>query len=176
MFASWRSVKKIEGSCAAKAFYSCPAIISRCPGSQNTPKESQLNPEEDSRIKQARSHVTLEKSSKNYKPSEEWAKPNLTPDVTPPPSQCLGECFRRVCHVEKAWIRENHTRNWGAKDRRQDQGGGRGVRGLIYLINGLKEMRPIQNEGSQWCAAPFMFTWLWSTGHRWSRASLGVFI
>ncbi len=50
--------------CAAKAFYSCPAIISRRPGSQNTPKESQLNPEEDSRIKQARSHVTLEKSSK----------------------------------------------------------------------------------------------------------------
>jgi hypothetical protein len=58
--------------CAAKAFYSCPAIISRRPGSQNTPKEWQLNPEEDSRIKQARSHVTLEKSSKNYKPSEEW--------------------------------------------------------------------------------------------------------
>jgi len=59
------------GECAAKAFYSCPAIISRRPGSQNTPKESQLNPEEDSRIKQARSHVTLEKSSKNYKPFEE---------------------------------------------------------------------------------------------------------
>ncbi len=59
------------GECAAKAFYSCPAIISRRPGSQDTPKESQLNPEEDSRIKQARSHVTLEKSSKNYKPSEE---------------------------------------------------------------------------------------------------------
>jgi hypothetical protein len=49
--------------CAAKAFYSCPAIISRRPGSQDTPKESQLNSEEDSRIKQARSHVTLEKSS-----------------------------------------------------------------------------------------------------------------
>jgi hypothetical protein len=60
-----------ERKCAAKAFYSCPAIISRRPGSQNTPKESQLNPEEDSRIKQARSHVTLEKSSKNYEPSEE---------------------------------------------------------------------------------------------------------
>jgi hypothetical protein len=59
------------GECAAKAFYSCPAIISRRPGSQNTSKEPQLNPEEDSRIKQARSHVTLEKSSKNYKPSEE---------------------------------------------------------------------------------------------------------
>jgi len=50
-------------NCAAKAFYSCPAIISRRPGSQDTSKESQLNSEEDSRIKQARSHVTLEKSS-----------------------------------------------------------------------------------------------------------------
>jgi hypothetical protein len=57
--------------CAAKAFYSCPAIISRRPGSQDTSKEAQLNSEEDSRIKQARSHVTLEKSSQNYKPSEE---------------------------------------------------------------------------------------------------------
>jgi hypothetical protein len=46
-------------TCAAKAFYSCPAMISRRPGSQDTSKESQLNPEEDSRIKQARSHVFL---------------------------------------------------------------------------------------------------------------------
>jgi hypothetical protein len=52
-----------HGDCAAKAFYSCPAIISRRPGSQNTSKESQLNSEKDSRRKQARSHVTLEKSS-----------------------------------------------------------------------------------------------------------------
>jgi hypothetical protein len=59
------------GECAAKAFYSCPAIISRRPESQKTPKEPQLNPEEESRIIQARSHVNSEKSSKNYKPSEE---------------------------------------------------------------------------------------------------------
>jgi hypothetical protein len=57
--------------CAAKAFYSCPAIISRRPESQEISKEPQLNPEEESRIIQARSHVTLEKSSINYKPSEE---------------------------------------------------------------------------------------------------------
>jgi hypothetical protein len=57
--------------CAAKAFYSCPAIISRRPESQKTPKEPQLNPEEESKIIQARSHVTLEKSSRNHKPSEE---------------------------------------------------------------------------------------------------------
>jgi hypothetical protein len=61
----------LQHCCAAKAFYSCPAIISRRPGSQNTSKEPQLNPEEESRIKQARTHVTLEKSSRNYKPSEE---------------------------------------------------------------------------------------------------------
>ena len=45
------------------------------------------------------------------------AKPNLTPDVTPHPSQCLGECIWRVCHVGKARTRENHTPNWGAKIR-----------------------------------------------------------
>jgi hypothetical protein len=36
--------------CAAKAFYSCPAIISHRPESQKTPKEPQENPEEESRI------------------------------------------------------------------------------------------------------------------------------
>jgi hypothetical protein len=61
----------IKGYCAAKAFYSCPAIISRRPESQETSKEPQLNPEEESRIIQARSHVSSEKPSKNYKPSEE---------------------------------------------------------------------------------------------------------
>jgi hypothetical protein len=38
------------GECAAKAFYSCPAIISHRPESQKTPKEPQENPEEESRI------------------------------------------------------------------------------------------------------------------------------
>jgi hypothetical protein len=66
-----RIFQKNLSRCAAKAFYSCPAIISRRPESQNTPKEPQLNPEEESRIIQARSHVTSEKSSKNTKPSEE---------------------------------------------------------------------------------------------------------
>ncbi len=56
--------------CAAKAFCDCPAIISHRPGSQNILKEAQLNPEKDSRIKRARSHVSLEKSSQNYKPME----------------------------------------------------------------------------------------------------------
>ena len=49
--------------CAAKAFYDCPAIIRLRPRSQNILKEAQLNPEKDSRIKKARSHVSLEKSS-----------------------------------------------------------------------------------------------------------------
>ncbi len=49
--------------CAARAFYDCPAIIRLRPRSQNILKEPHLNPEEDSRIKRARSHVSLEKSS-----------------------------------------------------------------------------------------------------------------
>jgi len=36
--------------CAAKAFYSCPAIISQRPESQKISKEPQENPEEESRI------------------------------------------------------------------------------------------------------------------------------
>jgi hypothetical protein len=59
-----------DHSCAAKAFCDCPAIISHCPRSQNILKEAQFNPEKDSRIKRARSHVSLEKSSQNYKPLE----------------------------------------------------------------------------------------------------------
>ncbi len=57
--------------CAAKAFYSCPAIISQRPESQKISKEPQENTEEESKIIQARSHINLEKSSRNYKPSEE---------------------------------------------------------------------------------------------------------
>ena len=59
------------GECAAKAFYSCPAIISQRLESQKIPKEPQLNTEEESKIIQARLHITLEKSSRNYKPFDE---------------------------------------------------------------------------------------------------------
>jgi hypothetical protein len=54
--------------CAARAFCDCPAIISLRPRSQNISKEPHLNPEKDSRRKKARPHVSLEKSSQNYKP------------------------------------------------------------------------------------------------------------
>jgi hypothetical protein len=54
--------------CAARAFCDCPAIISLRPRPQNISKEPHLNPEEDSRRKKARSHVSSEKSSQNYKP------------------------------------------------------------------------------------------------------------
>ncbi len=110
-------------SCAARAFYDCPAIISHRPRSQNISKEAQLNPEKDSRIKRARSPVSLEKSSQNYKPLDKWAKPNLILDVTPHPSQCLGECIWPRGESQNP---RNHLPNSGAKDSRQDQGGGRG--------------------------------------------------
>ncbi len=57
-------------NCAAKAFCYCPSIISHRPRSQNISKERALKPEKDSRIKRPRSHVSLEKSSQNYKPLE----------------------------------------------------------------------------------------------------------
>jgi hypothetical protein len=164
------------GECAARAFYDCPAIISHRPRSQNISKEAQLNPEKDSRIKRPRSQVSLEKSSQNYKPLDKWAKPNLTPDVTPHPSQCLGECIWRVCHVVKPEPARISCQTQAPRKAAKDRGEGGVIRGLIYLINGLIETSPIQNEGSQWCAAPFLFRQVWSTGYRWSRASFGVFI
>ena len=103
--------------CAAKAIFYCPSMNSHRPRSQNISKESTLNPEKDSSIKRPRSHVSLEKSSQNYKPLEKWAKPNLPPDITPHPSYCLGECIWRVCHVVKPEPREflailTSQRNW----------------------------------------------------------------
>jgi hypothetical protein len=54
--------------CAAKAIFYCPSMNSHRPSSQNTAKERALIPEKDST--RPRSHVSLEKSSKNYKPLE----------------------------------------------------------------------------------------------------------
>ncbi len=42
---------------------------------------------------------SLEKSSKNHKLLEKWAKPNLSSDVTPRPANFYGEYFRRICHM-----------------------------------------------------------------------------
>jgi len=92
--------------CAAKALFYCPSMNSHRPRSQNTSKGRTLNPEKDSSRKRPRLHVSLEKSSKNYKPLENWAKPNLLPDVTPQPANYFGDCFRRVCHVVKPEPRE----------------------------------------------------------------------
>ncbi len=69
------------------------------PKSQNTSKERALIPEKETRRTWPRCHVSLEKSSKNIKPLEKWAKPNLSPDVTPRPANFYGEYFQRICHV-----------------------------------------------------------------------------
>ena len=87
------------------------------PRSQNTAKERALIPEKDSTRKRPRSHVSLEKSSKNYKPLEKWAKPNLLPDVTPQLANFSGDYFRRVCHVVESKPPEflailTSQRNW----------------------------------------------------------------
>ncbi len=99
-------------SCAAKAIFYCPSMNSHRPRSQNIPKESTLNPEKDSTIKRPRSHVSLEKSSQNYKLLENWAKPNLPPDVTPQPANSFGECIWRVCHVVKPGPRTGERAGW----------------------------------------------------------------
>jgi len=55
-------------TCAAKAIFYCPSMNSHRPRSHNTAKDRALFPEKDSTRKRPRSHVSLEKSSKNYKP------------------------------------------------------------------------------------------------------------
>jgi hypothetical protein len=85
--------------CAAKAIFYCPTMKSHRPRSQNTAKEQALIPEKESKRIQPRCHVSLEKSSKNYKPLEKRAKPNLLPYVTPQPANFSGKYFRRICHV-----------------------------------------------------------------------------
>ncbi len=87
--------------CATEAIFYCPTINSHRPKSQVTSKEQALNPEKESRRTWPRCHVSLEKSSKNHKPLEKWAKPNLSPDVTPRPANFYGEYFPRICHVVK---------------------------------------------------------------------------
>ena len=82
-----------------EGYFYCPSMNSHRPRSQNTAKEQALIPEKDSKRKRPRCHVSLEKSSKNYKPLEKWAKPNLLPDVTPQPANFSGNYFRRICHV-----------------------------------------------------------------------------
>ena len=88
-------------NCAAEAIFYCPTMNSHRPKSQVTSKEPALNPEKELRRTWARCHVSLEKSSKNHKPLEKWAKPNLSPDVTPRPANFYGEYFPRVCCVVK---------------------------------------------------------------------------
>jgi hypothetical protein len=68
------------------------------PKSQVTSKEQA---EKELRRTWPRCHVSLEKSSKNHKPLEKLAKPNLSPDVTPRPANFYGEYFPRICHVVK---------------------------------------------------------------------------
>ncbi len=57
-----------------------------------------------------------------------------------PENQCLGECIWRVCHVGKAWTRENHLPNSGAKDSRPRSGGRAGWSAVWYIsLTGWKK-------------------------------------
>ncbi len=90
-----------QSYCAAEAIFYCPTMNSHRPKSQVTSKEQALIPEKESRRTWPRCHVSLEKSSKNHKPLEKWAKPNLSPDVIPRPANFYGEYFPHICHVVK---------------------------------------------------------------------------
>ncbi len=63
-----------------RLFYTALQWTSRRLRSQNISKEQALIPEKDSTRKRPRSHVSLEKISKNYKPLKYWA--NQTSSLT----------------------------------------------------------------------------------------------
>ncbi len=99
---TWRLLRPIFYTIVPRRlFFYCSTMNSHRPKSQVTSKEQALNPEKELRRTWPRCHVSLEKSSKNHKPLEKWAKPNLSPDVTPRPANLYGEYFPRICQVVK---------------------------------------------------------------------------
>ena len=103
--------------CAAKAFDSCPAIISRRPESQNTSKEPQLNTEEVSREPRKRrpKHARIAPPCRLNWPcvsdlqsiykAESWQRAVTLDDSTP---QCRL-CENR-CGVSTSLLRSRHHR------------------------------------------------------------------
>ena len=53
-------------------------------------------------------------------------------------------------------FRQNYPPFWPAIQDGKNRGEGGVICGLIKLINGLREIRPIQTEDGQWCAAPIL--------------------
>ena len=77
-------------------------------------------------------------------------EPNQTsPPTTSPPPGSAWACAVAVLHVLGAWMALHICRKDPPYRLAIRQGGGRGVNVSLYLFNGLKENRPIQNEGSQ---------------------------
>ncbi len=65
-----RLLLQCSGGVCREGYFLLPSMNRHRPRSQNTAKEGALIPEKDSKRKRPRSHVSLEKSSKNYKPLE----------------------------------------------------------------------------------------------------------
>ncbi len=112
--------------CAAEAIFWCPTMNSHRLKSSVTSKEPAFHNETESRRTWPRCHVSLEKSSKNHKPLEKWAKPNLTPSVpSPRPPSQMASIFRGF----STWwyqIRQNYPPFWPAVQDGKNQGRGWG--------------------------------------------------
>jgi hypothetical protein len=88
------------GECAAEAIFCCPTENSHNLKSKITSKEPAFHNEKESRRTWPRCHVSLEKSSKNYKPLKKMSQTKPHPSIPPPPpAKSDGKYFPRVFHV-----------------------------------------------------------------------------
>jgi hypothetical protein len=135
------------GECAAEAIFCCPTENSRHLEAQLTPKEPLFKEVKESARRTARSHVTLEKSSKNYICCENEPSQAAIQGFPPTFSQVDGEgkcaSCRRRCNSPDLLA------GW--------RGEGGVICGSMPFDNGSSGWAQIQHEDEQWCSAPLLF-------------------
>ncbi len=161
--------------CAAEAIFCCPTENSRHPEAKLTSKDALFKKEKESARTMARCHVSLEKSSKNYIRRESEPSQAATHSVPPPP---LGQTASFESGFSTWWskIRQEKAPWQLAMGTRHLRGEGGVICGLISFDNGSLVLRPIQHEGGQWCAAPFLFRQDLPNSYWWPTVSFGEFI
>ncbi len=88
-----------HGGCAAEAIFAAPQRIAITLSPNYYKKKPAFHNEKESRRTWPRCHVSLEKSSKNYKLLKKMSQTKPHPSVPPPPAKSDGEYFPQFFHV-----------------------------------------------------------------------------